>query len=85
MRIYNKYVLSLAIVSALINTVLAFFVDDDLSVYLAANVGAYLVITLMFTFLTPRARNRLNIIGLGLFICLMGVVAYRTAELVWGI
>ncbi len=63
MRIYNKYVISLALSACLINTLLAFLGQNDLEIYFTINVIAYFFITLLYIYLNPRARRALNTIG----------------------
>ena len=81
MRIYNKYIISLALVSCVINTLLALFGQNDLGVYLTINIIAYLVITVLYVYLNPRARRALNSVGVVLFGGVMVVVALKVMEI----
>jgi uncharacterized membrane protein YhhN len=67
MRIYNRYVLFLVIAAGLANSLLAFAGQDDLGVYFIVNLLCYLVITLLYTYLNPRARRVFNTIGIVFF------------------
>ena len=84
MRIYNKYVVSLALASGLINTLLAFFVQNDLEIYFIINFLAYLVITLLYVYFNPRARRALNSIGAVLFAGFMAIVTIKVMEILSG-
>ena len=84
MRIYNRYVASLALVSCLINTLLAFFSQNDLVVYFVINVLAYLVITLLYVYLNPRAKQALNTIGVVLFAGFLVIVVLKVMEILTG-
>ena len=84
MRIYNKYVVSLALASCLINTLLAFFVQNDLEMYFTTNLIAYLVITLLYVYLNPRARRALNNVGAVLFAGFMVIVVISAMEILSG-
>lgn len=84
MRIYNQYVLWLAIATGVLNTALAVAGQDDLGVYFAINVIAYLVITLLYVYLNPRARRALDVIGYMLFSGFLAIVAIKVAELLSG-
>ncbi|MFC2004720.1 hypothetical protein ACFLUY_00680 [Chloroflexota bacterium] len=84
MRIYNKYVVSLALASGLINTLLAFFGQNDLEVYLIINIIAYLVITLLYVYLSPRARRALNTIGVVLFGGFAVIITLKVMEILSG-
>lgn len=81
MRVYNKYVLALVLAASLINTLLAFGKQDDLEVYFIINVIAYLIITLLFVYLNPRARKSLSAVGAALFTGFMVIVTLRVMEI----
>lgn len=82
MRIYNKYIVSLAIAACLVNTLLAFLGQDDLGVYFTINIIAYLVITLLYVYFNPRARRALNTISVVLFAGFMVIVALNVMEII---
>ena len=84
MRIYNKYVVSLALSACLINTLLAFFGQNDLGIYFAINIIAYLVITLLYVYLNPRARRVLNPAGVVLFGGFTVIVVTKVIEILSG-
>lgn len=84
MRIYNKYVITLAITAALINSVLAFARQSDFEVYYAVNIIAYLIITLLYVHFNPRARLALNSVGGVLFGGFMVIVVLRVVEYLSG-
>ena len=82
MRIYNKYIVSLALAAGLVNTVLAFLGQDDLGVYFTINIIAYLVITLLYVYLNPRAKQVLNTISLVLFAGFIVIVVLNVMEII---
>jgi len=84
LRIYNKYVVSLALSACLINTLLAFFGQNDLGIYFTINIIAYLVITLLYVYLNPRARRALNTVGVVLFGGFMVIVVTKGIEILSG-
>ena len=84
MRIYNKYIVSLVLASGFINASLAFLGQNDLGIYFTVNVIAYLVITLFYAYLNPRARRALNTVGIVLFAGFMGIVALKIMEILSG-
>ncbi len=84
MRIYNKYVVSLVLTSCLINALLAFFNQDDLEIYFIINIVAYLLITLLYVYLNPRARRALNTVGAVLFAGFMVIVVLKVMEILLG-
>ena len=84
MRIYNKYVVSLVLASSLINTSLAFFGQNDLTIYFTANIITYLVITLLYVYLNPRARRALNSVSAVLFAGFMVIVVLKVMEVLSG-
>lgn len=82
MRIYNKYIISLALASSLINISLAFSGQEDLGIYFIINIIAYLIITLLYIYLNPRARKALNTIGSVLFASFMVVVILEVMKII---
>ncbi len=84
MRIYNKYVVSLALSACLINTLLAFFGQNDLGIYFTINIIAYLVITLLYVYLNPRARRALNTVVVVLVGGFMVIVVTKGIEILSG-
>jgi len=84
LRIYNKYIVSLALAFTLTNTLLAFFGQNDLEIYFIINIIAYLVITLLYVYVNPRARKTLNSIGVVLFAGFMVIVALKVMEILSG-
>lgn len=84
MRIYNKYIVSLVLVSGLINTLLALFGQKDLEIYFTINIIVYLVITLLYVYFNPRARRALSTISTVLFAGFMVIVAIKVIEILSG-
>jgi hypothetical protein len=84
LRVYNKYIVSLALAAGLVNVLLAAFGQNDLSVYFTVNIIAYLVITLLYVYLNPRARRALNTISVVLFAGFMVIVALNVVEIISG-
>ena len=84
MRTYNKYILTLALSSGLVNSLLAFWGQGDLEIYFITNITVYLVITLLYVYLNPRARRALNTIGIVLFGGFIVTVVLKTMEILTG-
>jgi hypothetical protein len=81
MRAFNKLIISLAIAFGLINVVLAFFDQSDLSVYFIVNAITYLIITLIFVYLNPRARSALNAVSAIIFAGFLVIVTFKVIEI----
>jgi TRAP-type C4-dicarboxylate transport system permease small subunit len=84
LRIYNRYILYLATATGVLNVALAFAGQGDLGVYFALDVIAYLVITLLYVYLNPRARRALDTIGYTLFSGFLVIVAIKVAGILSG-
>jgi len=84
LRIYNKYIVSLALACCLINALLAFSGQNDLEIYFVINIIAYLVITLLYVYFNPRARRALSSISAVLFAGFMLIVVLKTIEILSG-
>jgi len=81
LRIYNKYIISLVLSACLINTLLAFSGQDDLAIYFIINIIAYLIITLLYAYLNPRARRALNTISTVSFAGFIVIVVLKVIEI----
>ena len=81
MRIYDRYLISLALAFGAINSILAFVGQEKLDVYFTINLIAYLVISLLFVYLNPRARKLLSAIGVVLFGGFLVIVALKVIEI----
>lgn len=81
---YNRYVMSLAVVTCLTSIVLAFLGQEDLTVYFIANVVAYLLTTLLYVYLNPRARKALNTVGVVFFAGFLVIVTLKVVEILSG-
>jgi len=68
----------------MIDTLLAAGGQKNLEVYLTINIIAYLVITLLYVYLNPRARRALNTISMVLFGAFLVVVAIKVMEVLRG-
>jgi hypothetical protein len=84
LRIYNRYVLSLALAFCVINAALAFYGQNDLGLYLAANIIAYLVITMLYVYLNPRARRALGSISVVLLGGVVVIAVLKVMEIISG-
>ncbi len=84
MRVYNKYIVALALAAGLVNTLLAAFGQNDLSIYFTVKAIVYLVITLLYVYFNPRARRALNTISLMLFAGFMVIVVLNVMEIISG-
>jgi len=81
LRVFNKLILSLVIALSTINIVLAFFGQEDIAIYFIANAIAYLIITLVYVHLNPRARAALNALSLVIFAGFMVIVTIKVMEI----
>lgn len=84
MRIYNKYIVSLALASGLINTLLALFGQNDLVIYFAVNIFAYSAITLLYLHLNPQARRALNTVSAIFSAGFVVVLVFKAIEILSG-
>lgn len=82
MRIYNNYIISLALAAGVVNTLLAFFGQTDLSVYFIVNIITYLAVTLLYVYLNPRARRALGTIAAVFFASFVVMVALKVVAIV---
>jgi len=81
MRIFNRLIITLAIAFAVINGLLAFLGQTDISVYFIVNAIAYLIITLLYVYLNPRARGSLNAVSGVVFAGFLVIVTLKVIEI----
>ena len=84
MRIYNRYLISIALASGLINPLLAFFGQNDLAVYFTVNILAYFAITLLYVHLNPVVRRALNRVATVFFAGFVVVLIFKAVEILSG-
>jgi len=66
MRMFNRYLMVLAVIFCTLDVIMASFSVQDVSAYFIGNVIAYLIVTLLFVHFSPRARNALALVSVGL-------------------
>ena len=77
MSIYNRYLIFLVLVSCLIDIFLAFVKQNDIAVYFTLNVIAYLTITMLFVFFSPKTRRILSVVSVVYLTGFMVVVTLK--------
>jgi hypothetical protein len=63
LRVYNRYLLSLILASCLIDVFFAFQKQTDISVCFTVLVIVYLLITILFIYLSPQTRKILSMMS----------------------
>ena len=81
MRIFNRFIISLVIAFGVLNSFLAFLGQKDISIYFVVDALAYLMITLLFVYLNPRAKGALNAVTTVIFSGFMVIVALKVIEI----
>ena len=80
MRIYNRYIVILLLASCLIDVLLAYAKQTDIAVYFTVSVIAYLIITVLFIYLSPRTRRTLSMVSVVFLAGFMVVVVLKVME-----
>lgn len=83
MRIYNRYILSLALIFTVINVTMAALGQTSLDVYFAALAIAALVVTLLYVHISPKARRTLNAVAIAFFAGFMAVVTLKVIDILY--
>ncbi len=83
MRIYNRYILTLALLFTVINVTMIASGQTSLDTYFAVLVIASLVVTLLYVYLSNRARKALNAIALSFFVGFLAVVALKVIDILY--
>jgi TRAP-type C4-dicarboxylate transport system permease small subunit len=69
---------------SLVNFILAFFDQADLGIYFLFDLIVFLVLTLLYVYLSPQARQALNKVAVVYFVVFIIVVAFRSIEIFIG-
>jgi hypothetical protein len=81
LRVYNKLILTIALVFGVINVCLAAVGQDNIEIYFVANAVAFLVVTLLYTYFNPRARGALNALSAVIFAGFMVIVVIKVMDI----
>jgi hypothetical protein len=81
LRIYNLYVIVLATVLCGVNIALAMSGQSELEVYFSVNIIAYLIISLLYVHLNPRAKRVIGTLSGVLFGGFLVIVAVKVIEI----
>jgi hypothetical protein len=81
MRVFNRLILTLAITLAVLNAVFAFLGQTDISVYFIVDAIGYLIITILYVYMNPRARGALNAVAGVIFTGFAAVVVMKVIEI----
>ena len=84
MTLYNRYLMVLAALFFLSTTILAAYGQGRLDAYFTVYVIEYLITTLLFVNLDPRARRLLDTAGYVLFGGFMVIVILKIVEILRG-
>jgi hypothetical protein len=81
LRVFNRLIISLAITLSLLNVLLDYFKQTDISIYFIVNAIAYLVIVVLYVYLNPRTRSVLNTVSAIILGCFMVIVTLKVVEI----
>jgi len=81
LRAYNRYIILLALVTCLVNILLAFSGQNSLEIYFVVNLIAYLLLTVLYAYLNPRAKRALTAISAVAFASLLVIIFIRVLEI----
>ncbi|MBI4294884.1 MAG: hypothetical protein HY669_01805 [Chloroflexi bacterium] len=81
MRIYNRYILALALLFSIINISMAALGQRSFDVYFTMLVIASLMVTSLFVYFSPGVRKALNAIGFAFFAGFLVIVTLKVIDL----
>lgn len=84
MRIYNRFILLLTLCFTLTTVILSLGNERRLDLYFSLYLIEYLVLSLLFVSLNPKARRVVDIMGYILFPGFIAIVVIKVAEILWG-
>jgi hypothetical protein len=83
-RVYDRYLTTLAVAFAATTVILAAYGQQQLDLYFSVYLIEYLAATLLFAYLQPRARRLLNFMGYILFGGFLAIVALKVVDILVG-
>jgi hypothetical protein len=84
MRVYNSFIVSLALVFAIITAIMAAYGVDKLDSYFALYTITLLVMTTLYMVFSRKARRALSLVGMVAFGGFLVVVALKVFEILSG-
>ena len=84
MKIDNRYIFFLVVISCMVNTLLAFSGHEELSTYLLINIICFLVLTFIFTPTNPKVRMTFNTLSMIFFISFLVIVIMELPDIFTG-
>ncbi len=82
MRIYNRYIMALALLFSVINVLMAAFNHESLDAHFAVLVIAALIVTLGFAYFSHNVSRILNGITFAFFIGFLVIVVLKAADII---
>ena len=82
MRIYNRYLLLMVLATCVIDVVMAFLGQKDITVYFIVNFIVTLLITILFISFSPRTRRALSGVSMVLFAGFIVVAVLKVVEVI---
>jgi hypothetical protein len=83
LRIFSRYLFFLVLFSCVIDVILAFTGQKDIAVCFTVLVIAYLVITVLFVYFSPKTRKALSLVSIVFLSGFMVVVLLKILEVMW--
>ena len=81
MRMYDRYLVTLALLFAATTVVLAAYNQHRIDLYFSVYLIEYLVATLLFAYLSQRAHRLLNAMGYILFVGFLAIIGMKVATI----
>ena len=81
MKIYNSYILTVAILLLLTTIILAALGHDSLGIYYTSYVVEALIVTELYVYFSAKARRGLSLIGIVLFCGFLVVASLQVARI----
>lgn len=84
MKVYDRYLVTLALLFSGTTVLLATYNQQQIDLYFSLYLIEYLATTLVFAYVHPRARRLLNFMGYILFVGFLGIVGMKVGAILLG-
>lgn len=82
MRIYDRYLITMVLATCVIDIILAFAGQTDITVFFTANVIIFMLISVLYIYFNPRTRKTLSFVSIVLLAGFIIVAIFKVVEVI---
>jgi len=82
LRIYDRYLITMVLATCVIDIILAFAGQTDITVFFTANVIIFMLISVLYIYFNPRTRKTLSFVSIVLLAGFIIVAIFKVVEVI---